>query len=112
MLSNEKAQILDRSRTAGWVLEPDAKHLLSLAGIPLVAAANDLILFFFAFELVSVPTYVLVGTLLVLPLALLPLAQCFLICAFLVADGSIFQQFVYHLLFQNHRFNALQLFLV
>ncbi len=33
MLSNEIAHILDRSRTAGWVLEPDAKHLLSLAGI-------------------------------------------------------------------------------
>jgi acyl-CoA synthetase (NDP forming) len=33
MLSNEIAQILDRSRTAGWVLEPDAKHLLSLVGI-------------------------------------------------------------------------------
>lgn len=33
MLSNEIAQILDQSQTAGWVLEPDAKHLLSLAGI-------------------------------------------------------------------------------
>ncbi len=38
-----------------------AMILLSLAGVPLVAAANDLVLFFFAFELVSVPTYVLVG---------------------------------------------------
>jgi succinyl-CoA synthetase beta subunit len=33
MLSNEITQILDRSQTAGWVLEPDAKDLLSLAGI-------------------------------------------------------------------------------
>lgn len=33
MLSKEIAQILDRSRSAGWVLEPDAKDLLSLAGI-------------------------------------------------------------------------------
>ena len=33
MLSNEIGQILDRSRPAGWVLEPDALHLLSLAGI-------------------------------------------------------------------------------
>lgn len=35
--------------------------LLSLAGISLVAAADDLLLFFLALELVSVPTYVLIG---------------------------------------------------
>lgn len=35
--------------------------LLSLAGISLVAVANDLVLLFLALELVSVPTYVLIG---------------------------------------------------
>lgn len=35
--------------------------LFSLAGVMLVAVANDLILFFLALELVSVPTYILIG---------------------------------------------------
>jgi NADH-quinone oxidoreductase subunit N len=35
--------------------------LCSLAGISIVALSNDLILFFLALELVSVPTYILVG---------------------------------------------------
>jgi len=34
--------------------------LFSMAGVMLVASSNDLILFFFALELVSIPTYVLV----------------------------------------------------
>lgn len=35
--------------------------LFSLAGISLVAVANNLVLFFLALELVSVPTYILIG---------------------------------------------------
>ncbi len=33
MLKNEIREILDDSRETGWVLEPDAKRLLSIAGI-------------------------------------------------------------------------------
>ena len=34
MLKNEIQSILDSSREAGWILEPDAKSLLQMAGLP------------------------------------------------------------------------------
>lgn len=34
MLSNESMQIIEASRGRGWVLEPDAKRLFSLEGLP------------------------------------------------------------------------------
>jgi acyl-CoA synthetase (NDP forming) len=33
MLTQDMRQIIDKSRKAGWILEPDAKRLLSLAGL-------------------------------------------------------------------------------
>ena len=33
MLTEDMRNIVDNAREAGWILEPDAKHLLSLAGL-------------------------------------------------------------------------------
>jgi hypothetical protein len=33
MLTEDMRNIVDNARVAGWILEPDAKHLLSLAGL-------------------------------------------------------------------------------
>ncbi len=35
MLTEDMRNIVDNAREAGWILEPDAKRLLSLAGIRL-----------------------------------------------------------------------------
>ena len=46
MLTEDMRNIVDNARKAGWILEPDAKRLLSLAGLmvpdfTLAATAQD-----------------------------------------------------------------------